>query len=165
MAEFKEKDLRFAFIISVALKGIFSALEILASFLFFFTGTLTSIITSAANAELVEDPTDFIATHVRHVLPYFSAHMQLFTAFYLLSHGIIKLFLVISLLRKKLWAYPAMIIVLFIFIAYQVFQLSYGFSYFMLLLTVFDALIIMLTWHEYEIVKKISPTKLTEIRD
>jgi uncharacterized membrane protein len=37
----------------------------------------------------------------------FSVGTQNFDVFYLLSHGIVKLFLVAALLKNKLWAYPA----------------------------------------------------------
>jgi uncharacterized membrane protein len=45
-------------------------------------------------------------------------------AFYLLSHGLVKVLLVAGLLREKLWAYPASLIVLSAFIAYQTYRYS-----------------------------------------
>jgi uncharacterized membrane protein len=121
--------------------------------LFLFAGSVTAILSFLIKGELIEDPTDFWATHVQHVLPYFSTHGQLYASFYLLSHGIIKIILVVSLLRNKLWAYPATIVTLFLFITYQLYRLSYGFSLVLVLLTLFDTLIIYLIWHEYKMVK------------
>jgi uncharacterized membrane protein len=69
-----------------------------------------------------------------------------------LSHGIVKLFLVVGLLRNKLWAYPAAIVVFVLFIAYQLYRLSSAPSPLLVLLTVFDVVVIGLTWHEYRIV-------------
>ncbi|MEA2715345.1 MAG: hypothetical protein QOG91_373 [Candidatus Parcubacteria bacterium] len=149
-----EKSIHRAIVTSLNLTRLTSLLEVIGGILFFFTGTLTRILGFLINGELIEDPTDFVANRIQHLLPYFSLHAQAFAAFYLLSHGVIKIFLIINLLRNKLWAYPATITVLFIFIAYQIYRIAHTFSTFLVLLTLFDALIIVLTWHEYDLVKK-----------
>jgi uncharacterized membrane protein len=61
----------------------------------------------------------------------------------------VKVTLVIALLRNKLWAYPWMIAVLLAFIAYQVSVIVLGPSPGLVALTVFDVLIVVLTWREY----------------
>lgn len=153
MIYIQEKNIHKVFVISLILKGLNSLLEIVGGILFLFTGSVTAILSFLIRGELIEDPTDFLATHIQHVLPYFSTHGQLYASFYLLSHGIIKIILVVSLLRNKLWAYPATIVTLFLFVAYQLYRLSYGFSLILILLTLFDGLIIYLTWHEYKVMK------------
>jgi len=154
MIHFKEKNIHKAFVVSLILKGLNSLLEIVGGILFLFTGAVTAMLSFLIKGELIEDPTDFVANQIQHLTPYLSVHTQLFGALYLLSHGIIKIFLVINLLRNKLWAYPVTIVTLFIFIGYQLYRLSYSFSIFLVLLTLFDVLIIVLTWHEYKIVRK-----------
>ena len=149
----QEKNIRQIFIVSVLLKGFNAILEIVGGVLFLFTGTITSIVQFLVQGELIEDPHDFIANSIQHYLPYFSEHSQLFAAFYLLSHGVIKIFLIVGLLRNKLWAYPSAIIVFFLFIAYQLYRFTYTHSVFLILLTIFDLFVIWLTWHEYKIVK------------
>lgn len=149
----EEKYIHQVFIISLILKGLNSLLEILGGILFLFTGSITAILSFLIRGELIEDPTDFLATQIQHVLPYFSTHGQLYASVYLLSHGIIKIILVVSLIRSKLWAYPATIVTLFLFIAYQLYRLSYGFSVILVILTLFDILIVYLTWHEYGVMK------------
>jgi uncharacterized membrane protein len=62
----------------------------------------------------------------------------------------VKVTLVIALLRNKLWAYPWMIAVLLAFIAYQVYLIVLGPSPGLVALTVFDVLIVVLTWREYQ---------------
>jgi uncharacterized membrane protein len=150
----EEKYIHRVFIVSLILKGINSLLEIIGGILFLFTGSVTAILSFLIQGELIEDPKDFVATQIQHLLPYFSTHGQLYASFYLLSHGIIKIILVISLLRNKLWAYPATIVTLFLFIAYQLYRLTYAYSLGFILLTIFDVLIVILTWHEYRIVRK-----------
>lgn len=135
-----EKNIHKVFVVSVVLKGLNSILEIIGGILFLFTGTFTNFIEYVLHAE--------------NTLPFISSDAQYFGAFYLLSHGIVKVFLVINLLRNKLWAYPATIAVLIIFILYQLQKLWHGYSTFMLLLTLFDIFLIILTWHEYKLMEK-----------
>jgi uncharacterized membrane protein len=150
----QEKNIHRVFVVSLILKGLNSLLEILGGILFLFTGSVTAILSLLIRGELIEDPTDFLATQIQHVLPYFSTHGQLYASFYLLSHGIIKIILVVSLLRNKLWAYPATIVTLFLFISYQLYRLTYAYSLTFVLLTLFDIFLIFLTWHEYKIIER-----------
>jgi uncharacterized membrane protein len=68
---------------------------------------------------------------------------------YLLVHGAVKVVLVIALLLNKLWAYPCLIIVLLIFIGYQLYRIALEPSVGLIALTTFDAVIVALTWREY----------------
>lgn len=142
------------FKVTVILKAINSALEILGGIVFLFTGSITSLVIFLTQQELVEDPNDFIATHVQHFIPYFTSHSQFFIAAYLISHGVIKLFLVIGLIRNKLWAYPVAIGVFGAFILYQIYRYTHTHSVFLVFLTVFDLFLIAITWHEYKYAKK-----------
>ena len=159
MIHIQEKNIHRVFVISLILKGLNSFLEIIGGILFLFTGSITMILSFLIKGELIEDPTDFVASHIQQVIPYFSTHGQLYASLYLLSHGIIKIILVVSLLRNKLWAYPATIVVLFLFIAYQLYRLTYAYSLTFVLLTLFDIFIIILTWHEYRLVRKHLPVQ------
>ena len=157
MVHIKEKSIHEIFIGSLILKGIGSIFEILGGVTLLFTGKITDFLTQIAQNELLDDPNDFVGNQLQHWLPYFGAHSHEFGAFYLLSHGVVKTFLVISLLRNKAWAYPASIGILCLFIAYQLYRLTYGYSLFLIWLTIFDVFLIMLTWHEYKLVKKHLP--------
>jgi uncharacterized membrane protein len=57
--------------------------------------------------------------------------------------------LVAALLLNKLWAYPWMIAVLLLFIAYQLYRIVVDPTAAMIALTVFDVVIVVLTWREY----------------
>lgn len=121
--------------------------------LFISKSFLVSTILTLTQEELIEDPKDFIAHYLITATNNFSVSAKYFIAFYLISHGIIKLLLVISLLRKKLWAYPASILVFSLFILYQLHRLSYGYSTGLILLTILDLILIILTAHEYKYMK------------
>lgn len=78
---------------------------------------------------------------------------QHFYAWYLLSHGVVKLGLVAGLLLRKLWAYPTTIVVLGLFIFYQIFRYAQTHGTGLLLLTVLDILVVGLTFHEYRLMR------------
>jgi uncharacterized membrane protein len=103
---------------------------------------------------LIEDPNDFVATHLLSLAQNLTVGTQRFYAFYLLSHGVIKLLLVAGLLGKKLWAYPASLVVLGLFIVYQLYRFSYTHGVGLIVLTVFDVIVMGLIWHEYQMVRR-----------
>lgn len=63
--------------------------------------------------------------------------------------GLVKVVLVVALLMNKLWAYPWLIVVLLLFIGYQVYRIVLDPTPGLIALTVFDAVIVALTWREY----------------
>jgi len=67
----------------------------------------------------------------------------------LLLHGVVKVVLVAALLRDKIWAYPWMITFLIVFIVYQIYRMTFAFSIGLLGLTVFDVVVVWLTYREY----------------
>ena len=155
----EEKYLHLAFEITVIAKGIFALLETIGGVVIFFVSKayLTSTILSITKEELSEDPDDLIARYLIHAAQHLSIGSQRFAAFYLFSHGIIKVALVWGLLREKLWAYPASMVVFGLFIFYQLARFRETHSVELLLLTFLDIIIILLTWHEYKYIKKYRP--------
>jgi uncharacterized membrane protein len=139
------------FAIGIIFKGLDGVVELVGGALLVFVSPakINEIAILVTQPELTEDPGDFIANHILHGASGLTGHVVLFSAFYLLAHGIVKVVLVTALLMDKLWAYPWMIAVLGIFIAYQLFQLTQTPSLGLVALTLFDALIVVLTWHEY----------------
>ena len=75
----------------------------------------------------------------------------LFGAVYLLIHGVVKVFLVVAVLRDKLWAYLWLIGFLVAFIGWQGYELVRHFTWGLAALTAFDILIVVLTVREYRI--------------
>jgi len=152
----KTKLLHDSFEVAITLKGIHAALEIVGGFLLTMLSPnkLNSIVLFFIREELAEDPGDAIANYLLKAIQSFSVGSQWFGVFYLLSHGAIKLFLVMMLWRRKYWAYPLTIVTLFSFIAYQVYRYSHTHSLWLMALTILDAALIPLTWLEYERIKK-----------
>ena len=157
----QEANIRRIFKVSVLLKAANAIAEIIGGTSLLFTGEITKIVSKMIQREFLEDPRDYVANIAQHYLPYFSEHSQSFAAFYLLSHGVIKIFLAVGLLRNKLWAYPAAIAFFILFILYQIYRYTYTQSSFLILLTVFDLIVVGLTWHEYKIVRSLRPAPST----
>jgi uncharacterized membrane protein len=143
------------FKVSVLLKGAHALLECAGGLALALVSTdmIAAMVNRLTQDELVEEPDDFVATHLMNLAANFSTNSKNFYSFYLLSHGLIKILLVAGLLRNKLWAYPASLIVLGLFIAYQVYRFTYTQSPGLIVLTVFDLFVMVLIWHEYRLVR------------
>ena len=74
--------------------------------------------------EIREDPHDLVANHLRHAASRFTFSSEHFLAVYLLGHRIVKLFVVLALLKNKLWGYPAALSVFGGFVVYQVYRFT-----------------------------------------
>ena len=103
--------------------------------------------------ELSEDPRDFIASHLVVIANGMTLSTHNFAIFFLMSHGIIKVLLVIGLLKRVLWAYHLAIVAFTLFVIYQVYRYYLYQSPWMIFLTIVDIAIIVLTWLEYRRLK------------
>ncbi|HEU0129325.1 MAG TPA: DUF2127 domain-containing protein [Pseudonocardiaceae bacterium] len=112
--------------------------------------TINRIVGTLTQHELSEDPHDVIATHLLRVSHGLTGSAVGFAAAYLLLHGFVKVVLVLALLRNKLWAYPWMTTFLVAFIGYQLYRIALHPTLGLSALTIFDALIVWLTWREYQ---------------
>ena len=139
------------FDVSITLKGLDGVLEVIGGLLLLFLTPhrLNAIVAFLTQHELSEDPKDFLATHLLSYAHSYTASTALFLALYLLSHGIIKIILVVALLQQRLWAYPWAIVFLSVFIVYQIYRLALHLSPGLLALTLFDIFIVGLTVLEY----------------
>jgi len=139
------------FKVSLVLKGLDGVLELVGGILLLLVSPaeMGSVVRYVTQHELSEDPHDLIATALVHLAGTMTTSATLFSAIYLLLHGLVKVVLVWAVLRDKLWAYPWMIAFLLVFIAYQGYELLVAFTWGMVLLTAFDIFIVWLTLHEY----------------
>lgn len=150
-----ERRLHRIFQVSVALKGLHAVIECASGIaLYLVSGaTITRWVALLTQEELLEDPRDLVATHLLDAARHLSVSTQSFYAFYLLSHGLVKVFLVAGLLRGRLWAYPASLVVLGGFIAYQLYRYSYTHGAGLIVLTAFDIIVMWLVWHEWKMLE------------
>jgi uncharacterized membrane protein len=159
-AAMQEKRIHQVFAVSVSLKGLHALLEIAGGVALYLTSTATILgwISRFTEDELSENPNDWIATHLFRFGQGFSVAQHDFFAFYLLSHGIVKLVLVYGLLKEKLWSYPASFVVFGAFIAYQLYRYSFTGDFSLILLSIFDLFVIALAIHEYRLLRRHLPT-------
>jgi uncharacterized membrane protein len=149
-----EKRIRQIFRISLSLKGIHAIMEIIGGF-------ILTIISPSQVSQFInwitrnKTPEDQFANYLLDFAANLTLSTLIFGAFYLLSHGILKLILVVALLKNRLWAYPWSLVLFTLFIVYQVYRYTYTFSVGLILLTIFDVIVIWLIWHEYRVMKKL----------
>ncbi len=147
----RAKIIHNAFKVGILLKGLNGFLEIIGGMLLFFISpkTLYYLVRLITQSELSEDPKDRLANFLVQTARDFSVSSQIFGGFFLLSHGLIKIFLIIALFKKKLWAYPLAIVVFGMFIIYQMYRYSLSHSGWMIFLSILDIFVIALTYLEY----------------
>ena len=140
-----------AFKTGMTIKGIDGVLETIGSLLLWVVhpSALNTIVRALTQHELSRDPHDFIAVHLLRASETLMDSNRLFASLYLLAHGITKVGLVVALWKNALWAYPLTICVFAAFSAYQAYRFSHSHSIAMLLLTIFDVVLIYLTWLEW----------------
>jgi uncharacterized membrane protein len=149
---FKPKDtLDRVFEVGIIAKGLNGLAELVGGLLLLFMtpGSIYRLVALLTQGELSEDPHDIVAHYLLHTADGLSGGAVLFGAVYLLTHGAVKVVLVIALLLNKLWAYPCLIVVLLVFIVYQLYRIALDPGAGLIALTVFDAVIVALTWREY----------------
>lgn len=157
---FKPKDrLDRLFEIGIIIKGLNGAAELLGGLLLLFAspGKIRHLALILTQGELSEDPHDVIAHYLLHTANGLTGGAVLFGAVYLLAHGAVKVVLVVALLMNKLWAYPCLIVVLLVFIGYQLYRIALNPTAGLVALTVFDAVIVALTWREYRRLRRVPP--------
>lgn len=138
--------------VGIIVKGIDGTLELLGGVLLLTLsqGTILGITHALTHTELSEDPHSFIATHVLHTGDALAYGHAGFAALFLLTHGAVKVGIVIALLLQKLWAYPWALGALGLFLVYQVYLLAVRPTFGMWLLTILDIVIIWLVWREWQ---------------
>ncbi len=152
MTPTRERLLHVLYEIGIWFKGIDGVVEFIGGVLFLAASKalLTRWVIHLTQHELIGDPTDWIATHLRHAVAHLSSNTKVFASLYLVGHGATKILLVwVGLWRRKLWAYPTAIIVLSAFICYQLYRVLHRNSVMLIVLSSLDFIIVLLIWREY----------------
>ena len=141
-----------SFRVGISVKGFDGLLEVISGIALWFVSPaqMSALVKSLTEHMLTRIPHGYISRHLLAASQGFTNDSREFAAYYLLSHGFVKVVLVVCLLMNKLWAYPLTIAVFGLFMLYQVHRFTQTHSVSMILLTIFDALIIYLTWVEFK---------------
>ena len=139
------------FKIAVIFKGLDGVVELIGGTILLSipAAWLHMVIISLGHTHLVASH-DLLARTVTSLGHTFTSGVQIYTAIYLLLHGVIKVGLVIALLSRRYKLYPAAIVILLLFMGYQIYRIIFEHSIvFDSLLTIIDAVVVWLTYLEY----------------
>ena len=159
---FRERNWHQLFELGVYIKGFNGVLEVLGGFslLIISKTALDNIFIYLSRSELLEDPQDSLLNGLHNFFLNLSVGTKAFIAFYILAHGLLKVFLAVTLYKEKLWSYTVGISVISIFILYQIYRFSHNHSMVLAVLTLFDLLFLALIIHEYRY--KLKHPKISE---
>lgn len=150
-----ERVLHWMFEASLVIKGLLCSAEFAAGLGLLFTPNqlVARLVFWLTHLEISERPTDSLASWTRRAVEQFPVGTKHFYGWYLLAHGGLKLIMVIMLWARVLRAYPVAMFVLGGFVAYQLSEFAQTGSPFLLLLSFFDLVMIVLIGHEYRVMK------------
>ena len=119
------------------LKGMGALFEIAGGLVLWFVkpSQMNDIVRRLGENLLADAPHHPFAVHVLNASQRMADSSTKFASLYLLSHGVVKLALVICLLLNKLWAYPLTIVVFCAFMVYQVLRFTHTHSWALIGLT------------------------------
>ncbi|MEZ5319873.1 MAG: DUF2127 domain-containing protein [Vicinamibacterales bacterium] len=131
-------------------KAIDGAIELAGGFVLLFVSPdrLAGLMRVLVSHELGEDPDDAVAHLLLRAVRHVSADTRWFAAAFLLWHGAVKVGLVVALFRRRRWAYPVAIAAFAAFLAYQGYRYAHTRSPWLLVVSVLDVFVILLTWLE-----------------
>jgi uncharacterized membrane protein len=134
------------FLLSVALKGIHAAIELVGgvALYLFSTDVIVRWLWEASRSN------DWLAEFASS----FSKPEHDFYAFYLVSHGIVNGAIVAGLLLRRRWSYHATFVVLTAFVAYQLYRYSFTHDIGLIVISIIDLIVMALAWHEYRLFKR-----------
>ena len=154
-----ERRIHQVFVVSLLLKAAHAVIECVGGVALYLIppATIAGLVNLWTQDELLEDPNDLVANRLLAWTQGFSLETEHFYALYLLVHGVTKVLLVAGLLRGKLWAYPASLVVMGIFVFYQIYRFTLTHGLGLIALTLFDLVVIWLIWHEWRVVRRHRP--------
>ena len=140
------------FRVGVLIKGMHGLIELTGAVLIYLTSgsTLLNIVTSITTNELTEDPNDLLANFLLQTTSHVSQGAKDFAALYLLVSAIVNLLLTAGLLAEKKKAFPAAIGIIALFILYQSYLFIHTHSPWLVVLTLYDCVIIVLIYLEHK---------------
>lgn len=153
-AQTEKKLFHRAFELGIALKGLNGVVQTLVGILLLLVphAVTNGFLSALIQWEHRADVHHFLAYPMLHLGQWMATGSRLLAAAYLLGHGVIKIVIVVALLEKRPWAYRGAIVLLSLFVGFQLYWLGFSFSTTLFLLTSLDIVVIWLVWHEYRAV-------------
>lgn len=138
------------FFLAIVAKALFGLAEVVAGLVLLAVGA-ARLDRLAVWLETTA-PSGLTSVAAQHLLTFISHTGTVADALLLIGHGAIKLFLIIGILRNKLWAYLWMIVAMVIFVVTEVAQGALTGQAGMYAIAVLDVIVLVLTvieWHRH----------------
>jgi uncharacterized membrane protein len=144
------------FRIAMVVKGVDGALELMGGVLLLLVtqAQVQKLITAVVTHDLLGPPDGSLTRHFVSGTAEFASGNRAFAVLYLLLHGVIKLALVVALLRHWLPAYPVAVVVLGLFVVYEIYRATQTGSILLPLLALIDIVVIVLVIREYQALRR-----------
>ncbi|TCK25694.1 DUF2127 domain-containing protein [Pseudonocardia endophytica] len=144
------------FRIALVIKGIDGALELIGAVLVLaVSGDLVGRVVSEILArDLIGPPDGTLARHLVAGTAEFASGNRTFAVVYLGLHGVLKLALVVALLKKWERVYPLAVVVLGVFVGYEIYRAFHTGSILLPFLAALDVAIIVLVVREYLVLRR-----------
>lgn len=146
------------FEMALVLKGLNGVIELVGGTLAFFVPlqTVNRLVLWVIASEWEDDLPDWLAGLLEHATEHLSMGTKLYASFYLLAHGSVKIFLVYSLWREKIWAFPAALAVMSLLVGYSVYRFTHTHAVALLVFAAVDMVIMWAIWREYLIRRRMA---------
>src|SRR5689334_982737 len=144
------------FRIAMAFKGIDGLIELVGGIVLLLIpqAEVQKLVAAVVTRDLLGPPDGSLARHFVAGTAEFASGNRTFAVVYLLLHGVLKLGLVIALLRHWLPAYPVAIVVLGLFVVYEVYRATQTGSVLLPVLALVDVVVIVLVVREYRALRR-----------
>jgi uncharacterized membrane protein len=139
------------FAIALLLKGLNGLVELVGGTLVLFVPlrTVNQLVLWLTASEIEDDPRDWLANMLIDAAEKLSMGTKLYASSYLLAHGVVKIFLVYSLWREKIWAFPVGLSLIGALVCYSIYRFTHTHAISLLLFAVIDLIIMWFIWREY----------------
>jgi uncharacterized membrane protein len=139
------------FEVGVALKGLHALFELVmgSAILAVSPVAVSNFFLRLAFSEQSRGAPAFVADFLLNLARAVQHGGQHFAGVYLIVVGLINMVLAIGLLTGALWSYPAALGALALLMSYQMYRYTHTHAIALIALTLFDAIVWLLVWHEY----------------
>jgi uncharacterized membrane protein len=144
------------FRLAVAIKGLDGFIELVAAIVLVAVPAafVQEVVEGVLARDLLGPPDGSLARHFVDGTAEFASGNRTFAIVYLGLHGVLKLAMVVALLRKWVRAYPLVIAVLMLFVAYELYRAFHTGSIVLPVLAAIDVAIIVLVVREYRALRR-----------
>lgn len=144
------------FRIAMVVKGLDGLIELIGgiTLLLVSQAEVQKVVAAVVTRDLLGPPDGSLTRHFVAGTAEFASGNRTFAVVYLLLHGMLKVALVVALLRHWLPAYPVAIVVLGLFVVYELYRATQTGSLLLPVLAIVDVVVIALVVREYRALRR-----------